>query len=250
MSASLSSGPPVDRGAWVLLRRPRTRGLLIILGLFILGVVGTMILDATGWDLAWVSRFYTPGGARGRWTHAREQPWAFLYDYGEMPPLILAVAAVVLYTASRLGKVRREYAKSCLVVILTVVLGPGLLVSWILKPYWGRPRPADITATGGTQEYHKVSTPAGTKGGKSFPCGHCSMGFSLASGAAFYSFHPVLSVCALVGGIAYGGLLGATRIIQGGHFPTDVLWAGILMLMLITILYYFVFRAPEETDSS
>jgi lipid A 4'-phosphatase len=76
------------------------------------------------------------------------------------------------------------------------------------------------------------------------------MGFSLASGAAFYPFHPVLSVCALAGGIAYGTLLGATRIIQGGHFPTDVLWAGILMLMLIATLYYLVFRVPEQTDSS
>lgn len=250
MCASLSSGPSFDRGAWVLLGRPRNRGLLIILGLFILGVAGTMILDATGWDLAWVSRFYTPGEVLGGWTHAREQPWAFLYDYGEMPSLILAVAAVVLYTASRLGKVRREYAKSCLVVILTVVLGPGLLVNGILKPYWGRPRPADIIATGGTQEYHKVWMPAGARGGKSFPCGHCSMGFSLASGAAFYSFYPVLSVCALAVGIAYGGLLGATRMIQGGHFPTDVLWAGILILMIVTTLYYFVFRPPEQTGSS
>ncbi len=89
MCASLPSRPPVDRDAWVLLRRPHTRGLLIILGLFILGVAGTMILDATGWDLAWVSRFYTPGGVQGGWTHGREQPWAFLFrswrDAGPYP---------------------------------------------------------------------------------------------------------------------------------------------------------------------
>jgi lipid A 4'-phosphatase len=234
----------------MLVRHSRNRGLIIILGLLILGVAGTAILDAAGWDLDWVSRFYTPGGARGGWTHGREQPWGFLYDYGEIPPLVLATAALALYVAVKLGKARRQYAKSCLVVILTVALGPGLLVNGILKPYWGRPRPADITAMGGTQEYRKVWMPAGVNGGKSFPCGHCSMGFSLSSGAAFYPFHPVLSVCALAGGIAYGGLLGVTRIIQGGHFPTDVLWAGILMLMLLATLYYLVFRVPEQTDSS
>lgn len=234
----------------MLARHSRTRGLIIILGLLILGVAGTAILDATGWDLDWVSRFYTPGGVRGGWTHGREQPWGFLYDYGEIPPFLLATAALALYVAVKLGKAKPQYAKSCLVVILTVALGPGLLVNGILKPYWGRPRPADIKAMGGTQEYRKVWMPAGVSGGKSFPCGHCSMGFSLASGAAFYPFHPVLSVCALAGGIAYGALLGVTRIIQGGHFPTDVLWAGILMLMLVATLYYLIFRMPEQSDSS
>jgi lipid A 4'-phosphatase len=234
----------------MLVRHSRARGLIIILGLLILGLAGTALLDATGWDLDLVSRFYAPGGAQGGWTYGREQPWGFLYDYGEIPPFILAAAALALYVTVKLGKARRQYARSCLVVILTVALGPGLLVTCILKPYWGRPRPADIAAMGGTQEYHKVWMPARVKGSKSFPCGHCSMGFSLASGAAFYPFHPVLSVCVLAGGIAYGTLLGATRIIQGGHFPTDVLWAGILMLMLIAILYYLVFRVPEQTDSS
>jgi lipid A 4'-phosphatase len=234
----------------MLVRHFRTRGLIIILGLLALGVAGTTILDATGWDLALVNRFYSPGGAQGGWTHAREQPWGALYDFGEIPSLVFAAAAIVLYVAVRLGKSRRQYSKSCLVVILTVALGPGLLVNGVLKPYWGRPRPVDITAMGGEQEYRKVWTPAGAKGGKSFPCGHCSMGFSLASGAAFYPFHPVLSACALAGGITYGTLLGATRIIQGGHFPTDVLWAGILILMLIATLYYIVFRVPEQTDSS
>ncbi len=229
----------------MLVRGPHTRGLIIILGLLVLGVAGTAILDETGRDLGWVSRFYSTGGG---WTHGREQPWAPLYDYGEIPALIFAAAIIVLYLAVRLGKARREYARSCLVVILTVALGPGLLVNGILKPYWGRPRPADITAMGGKQEYHNVWTPAGAQGGKSFPCGHCSMGFSLASGVAFYPFHPVLSACALVGGIAYGALLGATRMVQGGHFPTDVLWAGVLIFVLIVALYYFVFRIPEQRD--
>jgi lipid A 4'-phosphatase len=244
------SGSPLDRGAWMLVRHPRTRGIIIILSLLVLGVVSTAILDATGWDLAWVSHFYTPGGARGGWAHGREQPWGFLYDYGEVPPHILTAAALVLYIAARLGKARPKYARSCLVVILTSVIGPGLLVNCVLKPYWGRPRPADIAAMGGTQEYRTVWRPAGAKGGKSLPCGHCSMGFSLASGVAFYPFHPALSICALAGGIAYGGFLGVARLIQGGHFPTDVLWAAILIFVLIAILYYLVFRIPEQNDSS
>jgi len=40
----------------------------------------------------------------------------------------------------------------------------------------------------------------------------------------------------LVGALAYGSLLGATRIIQGGHFLSDVLWSGSLMCFLVAIL--------------
>ncbi len=232
----------------MLVKHSRTRGIVIIFSLLLLGVASTAILDATGWDLAWVSHFYSRNGPLGGWFHGRELPWGFLYDYGEIPPFILVAAAIALYVAARLGKARPQYARSCLVVILSVALGPGLLVNGILKPCWGRPRPADITIMGGTENYRKVWMPGGPLAGKSFPCGHCSMGFSLASGAAFYPFHPALSVCALAAGIAYGILLGVTRVIQGGHFPTDVLWAGILVLILIATLYYLVFRIPEHTD--
>ena len=197
-----------------------------------------------------MSHFHASGGHLGGWIHSREQPWGFLYDYGEIPPFILVAAAIGLYVAARLGKTRPQYAKSCLVVILTVALGPGLLVNGILKPCWGRPRPADVTTFGGTEHYRNVWMPGGPKAGKSFPCGHCSMGFSLASGAAFYPFHPALSICALALGIGYGVLLGAARVIQGGHYPTDVLWAGILVFILIATLYYLVFRVPEQTALS
>jgi membrane-associated phospholipid phosphatase len=30
----------------------------------------------------------------------------------------------------------------------------------------------------------------------------------------------------LLFGIFYGGIIGVARIVAGGHFPSDVLWAG------------------------
>jgi membrane-associated PAP2 superfamily phosphatase len=30
----------------------------------------------------------------------------------------------------------------------------------------------------------------------------------------------------LAGGLSYGLLMGVARMAQGGHFPSDVLWAG------------------------
>lgn len=225
----------------------RFRGLLITVGLFVVSLAATVILDNR--DLAWTSRFFTEGGANGGWTLGRSFPWGQLYQYGEIPPLIFAFCALATYAASRFGKAGPKYARPCLVVILTVVIGPGILVNGLLKECWGRPRPVDITAYGGNRDYRTVWQPAGPGGGKSFTCGHCAMAFSVASGAAFYRLHPVLAVSSVVVGVSYGLLMGVTRMVQGGHFPTDVLWSGTIVFMVMTVLYYFVLRVPERTGS-
>ena len=53
----------------------------------------------------------------------------------------------------------------------------------------------------------------------------------------------------LAGALAYGSLLGATRIIQGGHFLSDVLWSGSLMCFLVAVLQA-VLPAPPNTAAS
>jgi lipid A 4'-phosphatase len=230
--------------------RPRTRGIFVICALLLIGVACTVVLDAINADPNWAQHFYSPGGTHGGWTHTRDFPWGLLYDYGELLGLGLTAAVVLLFIASMMGKVSRKYAKPCLVVILTVVIGPGILVNGIFKNYWGRPRPVEIVQFGGEWEYRKVWEPGIPGKGKSFPCGHCAMAFSVASGAAFFPIHPVAAAGALVGGVAYGIVMGVARMAQGGHFPTDVLWSGVLVLSLIAGLYYLVFRIPERSDES
>jgi lipid A 4'-phosphatase len=226
--------------------KPRTLGLCIIAALFLVGIAFTVVIDATGRDMDWISGFYEAGGANEGWIHGKQTPWCQLYDYGEIPGILMAVAALALYIAARRGTIRAEYSRPCLVVILTVILGPGLAINGILKSYWGRPRPADVVSLGGNWEFRKVGQ-IGTPGrGKSFSCGHCSMAFATASVAAFYPMHPVVGAAALMGGIAFGVVTGVARMAQGGHFATDVLWSGVVILSLIAALYYLVFRIPEH----
>jgi lipid A 4'-phosphatase len=225
----------------------RVRGGAIVLGLLALGIGSTAILDRYGWDLAWCAAFSPGAGSDGLWIGAYEQPWRFLYDYGEIPGIMFALTAAVGYAAAKVRRIRQAYATPCLLVILTLVMGPGIVVNGMLKNYWGRPRPADIAVFGGTWEYRKVSEPGIAGRGKSFPCGHCSMAFALASGAAFFPLHPTLATCSLVGGIAYGLAMGTARVAQGGHFPSDVIWSGVLVLAIVTALYYLIFRIPENT---
>jgi lipid A 4'-phosphatase len=236
---------PGESSSQFLISSPQVRGVAIIVALFAFGMGSTAVLDYYGWDLAWSASFYTATGSGGVWAGAREQPWRFLYDYGEIPGILLLFAGIGGYVASRAGKIQRRYAAPCLVVVLTVVLGPGILVNGMLKNYWGRPRPADTSILGGQWEYRRVSEPGIPGRGKSFPCGHCSMAFALASGAAFFPFHATLAGTALAGGIVYGVVMGKARVAQGGHFPSDVIWSGVLVLAIVAALYYLVFRIPE-----
>jgi len=225
----------------------RVRGLAIIGGLVAIGISLTAFLDAAGKDIACATRFFSAGGPQGGWIHARAIPWGLLYDYGELPGIVSAVGALVLYVGTRVGKVSKRYAQSCLVVVLTVIIGPGLLVNGLLKPCWGRPRPSDTVFFGGNQEYLRVWQPGGPGAGKSLPCGHCATAYSVASWVAFYPYHPALALAALFVGIAFGTLTGVARIAQGGHFVTDVLWSAIIVFVLIAFMYYFVFRVPGRS---
>jgi len=230
--------------------RPWVRGVVIICCLVIAGLALTAWIESANRDLSWARLFYEEGGPHGGWIYARDYPWCWIYDYGEIPAIVMAIVALGAYIAARLGKVRGEYAKPCLVIILTVVLGPGLMVNGLLKHFWGRPRPSDLLVFGGNHVYRKASEPGAIGEGKSFTCGHCSMAFAVASAGAFYPYHPVVAVIAITGGIVFGTAAGAARMIQGGHFLTDVLWSAIIVFVIITALYYLVFRIPERDSPS
>lgn len=225
--------------------RPLMRGIAIIVGLLITAIAGTTIIEGTGLDLALCDAVYEPGGLNDGWIHGRDVPWSMLYDHGEIPVLLMLVAAAWALWSAWLGEVPRSWTRPALVMLFTVALGPGLLVNAVLKPLWGRPRPADVIAFGGDKAYRSVFRPGGPGCGKSFPCGHCSMAFALCGLVAWYPICPRAAVGALAGGIAYGIVMGAARVLQGGHFATDALWAGVIVLVVVAALYYLVFQLPQ-----
>ena len=61
-----------------------------------------------------------------------------------------------------------------------MVVGAGFIVHTALKDHWGRPRPKQIIAFGGEQTFRPFYSPNffhQPEPSKSFPCGHCTMGF-------------------------------------------------------------------------
>jgi len=193
-------------------------------------------------DLALSARFYAPDVG---WRYAEAWGWRWLFEFGLRPTIVMACGAFVVLIGSWLRPAWVQYRRACLVLVLAVALGPGLVVNGILKPYWGRPRPRHVAMFGGAQAYHPWWRPGGPGSGKSFPSGHAAMGFAMIAGAVLIpQRHGRWRRAALGAAFGYGWLVGCGRIVQGGHFFSDVAWSGVIVVLITFVLWWRLLARP------
>jgi lipid A 4'-phosphatase len=135
-----------------------------------------------------------------------------------------------------------------LYLLLVLILGPGLVVNGIFKDNWGRARPNTVTEFGGT----KIFTPPFIMSNEcekncSFVSGDPSVGFYIfALAFAIPARKKLFSSLAMGLGCVYG----ATRIIQGAHFFSDVIFSGIFTFSVCYLMYLLMLRGEEKKLSS
>lgn len=187
-------------------------------------LAATFLIGLTGADLFLSGLFYNPETG---WQLARNNPWDFTYHYGMIPAFALGFGGLGIFLSGFFYKKLLPYRKSALFLVIFLVVGPGLVVNTIFKDHWGRPRPADIVNFGGDARYQPCWKLGAAGKGKSFPSGHASIGFFVFAPYFFLRRkNPRIAIAFLALGIAYGSLMGLGRIVQGGHFISDVVWSG------------------------
>lgn len=220
-----------------------------LLWIVLLAALATLPFLTPALDIRILSWFYH-AGAQPAWPHEWHPLWRGLYTIGTWPALITALSGLAIVVIApyrpRLARWRRHAA----FVFLTLVLGPGLFVNTIFKDHWGRPRPRQVTELGGTMTYQCFYEKGLSGRGKSFPCGHSSMGYYF---AVFYFLsrrkHRTLAWAILAGAMAYGTLIGTARMMAGAHFASDVLWSAVFPCAMAWLLYYVVLRIPQHEDA-
>jgi lipid A 4'-phosphatase len=132
--------------------------------------------------------------------------------------------------------------KALCFVALSTALAPGFIVNTVLKDHWGRARPNQIEAFGGTREFSPAPLPAAQcPRNCSFPSGHAALGFSL---VAFALLLPPGTGrrCGVAATLAFGAVIGLARIAQGAHFLSDVVYAGLLVYGTTAALHWWIVK--------
>ena len=118
------------------------------------------------------------------------------------------------------------------------------MVNTLLKDNWGRPRPSTIVEFSGPNHYVPPLLPSDQcPENCSFPSGHAALGFWLVAFA--FLAPPRRRRPAMVAALVFGGLVGLVRIAQGGHFLSDVIFSGVIVVGLTRWLYVRIV-APYE----
>ncbi len=118
--------------------------------------------------------------------------------------------------------------RRALALLLVLLLGVGGLVHAVFKAQWGRARPHQVQAFGGSKTFQPALWPSDQCARNcSFVSGHASTGFVLMA----LGMLGAPQRRRFWGGTAWGVgcLIGGVRIVQGGHFLSDVVFAGLMI---------------------
>ncbi|HMF10340.1 MAG TPA: phosphatase PAP2 family protein, partial [Thermoanaerobaculia bacterium] len=223
------------------LRRGRLTEAIVLLGL---AAITTIVFGKTSLDLAAARVFYHPV-EENPWASVHRFPWSALYHAAPWITASLILAGLGTLAVGLAGR-RADLRWIGVFLLLSVVIGPGLVVNFLFKDHWGRPRPRDIVEFSGTSRYVPPLVPS-SEGCTSFPCGHCSVGFLYGTGWWIWRRrHRGWAWASLMVGVIAGFAQGLGRMAAGGHFLSDVVWSGLLALGIAHLLYDDVLRIPAR----
>ena len=217
-------------------------------------VAATAFFRLTDADLTLSSCFFAGHNSSGNldidWPNRTTQPWTALYDWGIYPAWVLGCGGLAAWVVSFFWGRLRSWRDPGLFFALMLIIGPGVIVNGVFKPYWGRPRPHCTIPFGGDQEFLPVLQKGCDQDYASFPCGHASTGFYLMAPAfVFYRRRPRLAVAFLCLGLIAGFTIGMARIVEGDHFASDVIWSGGFVYftgLVLSVLFRFNVEEPSS----
>ncbi len=208
----------------------------------------TLLFRFTPLDPAISSWFYDAQAHRWPWFFSA--PCTFFYRIGIYPPFVLFSAGVALLLCGPFFDRTWSLSRAGLFLVLVMAIGPGLIVNLGFKGNWGRARPHQVREFGGKYDFSPVGSPGPLQhGNSSFPSGHAAIAFYLMTPGFLVSRRrPKLTQCLFLIGVVYGLCMASTRVIQGGHFTSDVLWAGGIVYLVGAALARLLLH--EQTRSN
>jgi lipid A 4'-phosphatase len=218
-----------------------------------IGLAATLALVLVpGIDIAVSSLFHDPGTGFA-W---RDKPIPdFLHEGIQIGARVLFAAFLLGLAATLWRRWRAGFERPILglgrkewfFLIASLLLAPGLFANTILKDQWNRARPVQVEEFGGKLNH----TPPLVISNQcdhncSFVAGDAAIGFYLH--ALAYVVPRRRSRAVLGAGLVAGALSGLLRIGMGAHFFSDVIFAGVFMVLVVGIIHATIFGAPATAS--
>jgi len=163
----------------------------------------------------------------------------FARQVGIYLPLLVLAALLLAGAARALGLVGRRYGptgRGAAFLALTIAIGPGLLVNVVLKDHSHRPRPVQVTEFQGKDAFRPFYRFDGACDTNcSFVSGETSSAVWLVAPALLAP--PAWRSLAVGAALSFGLAVGLLRMGFGHHFPSDVVFAALLTLLVIAGLH-------------
>jgi lipid A 4'-phosphatase len=171
--------------------------------------------------------------------YVRDGSMWLIAAFAVLPAIALAIKLVLPRTRLLVP------GRAILFLLATLTLGPGLVVNVVLKESWSRSRPIDVNQFGGEERFVAWWDPRG----------NCPRNCSFVTGdgsGAFWTLAPASLAppawrpLAYTAALAFGSMIGVLRMAFGGHFFTDVAFAGVITFLIIWLVHGLLYRWPAS----
>ena len=199
------------------------------------------------YDLDVASLFYVGhlSGGPGRFVGQTPAGIALRYVLWAIPFILLG--GLLLATGlARAGLLRRgPTLRSATFLVLTIALGPGLIVHTAIKEHAHRPRPTMVTDFGGADRFRPFLRFDGAcRGDCSFPSGEAALASWTLAPASLAP--PPWRAAALGAAVALTAATAVWRMALGGHFLSDVCGAALIVILVVLGCRALLIRAPTR----
>lgn len=224
------------------------RGLYIALGLA--GFFGLLFAFFPQLDLILARQHFDPDlrafPMSGIWEAELLRRAAMWISWGIALPAFVALVVKLIWPQWPLIMSGR----SMLFIIVTILLSAGVFSNFLFKGHWNRPRPVATQELGGALAFKPWWDPRGNcPRNCSFYSGEASTAFWTYAPAALAP--PAVRPIAYAAATAFGLATGYWRMTFGGHYATDVIFAGIFTFIIVWLVYNAMFRWwPKRFDDA
>jgi len=208
------------------------RVLFFVIALILAGVM--MIFP--GLDILITSHFYVPNIG---FIYGKEKLVELSFRAVPFISKIWAsLCMLALFAKFLSNRTIKETIKSpAIFLIITALLGPALTVNYLFKENMGRARPREIVEFGGDKIFAaplEYSTECSSN--CSFSSGHAAMAFYFT--ALAFLVPAAYQRLTFILASFLGFVVGFGRILQGGHFFSDVLFSFIVIMIINEVIFW------------